>query len=279
MPRLLTALLLFFLVPACAPAQPHALAFGDRFSAGDSLSTRASRNYRINGRSVSLACEGAGRVPVIFLAGGTDRGPVWSAVRSALPATVLTCTFNRPGVLPGDAPAAPLTPQIVADTLNQTLSNAGLGGEYVLVAHSLGALTALRFGATYPDRLMGAVFLDPTVPAFIDDTPADRAEFVACGMDPEVSKQQASAVTRWPFAVPVTVLSHDPEKAIATGVETTDTQRRWSEGQISYARLVPNGTQENVANATHYVQRDNPEKVADAIQALLHRLPSCVHGG
>jgi hypothetical protein len=78
-----------------------------------------------------------------------------------------------------------------------------------------------------------------------------------------------TAVARWDIDVPIVVLSHDPVRAVTAGAESVEGQRLWSEGQREYARLVRRGIQEDVPNSTHYIQRDDPNRVALAIRTVL----------
>lgn len=89
------------------------------------------------------------------------------------------------------------------------------------------------------------------------------------GWDTAATVTQGMAVTRWSRDVPLTVLSHDPELAVATGTWTQADQVRWSAGQQAYGMLTASGVQRDVEEATHYVYRTNREEVVAAIRALL----------
>jgi pimeloyl-ACP methyl ester carboxylesterase len=56
------------------------------------------------------------------------------------------------------------TSENVATEIHAALQGAGVEGPYVLVAHSLGGLYALRFSELYPDEVAGFVGLDTTSP-------------------------------------------------------------------------------------------------------------------
>ncbi len=164
-----------------------------------------------------------------------------------------------------------MVPSVAAAAFAAALSRAG-HDRCVLVAHSISGLVVRSFGALFPGRVFGAVLIDPTVPWFIDGTPEDRDAFRLGGWDPERSRAEAEGVTRWSIDVPLVVLSHDPGQAVAAGVESPHAQRRWSAGQVEYARLVARGAQRDVPGAGHHVHRDCPEAVATAVLDVLNEV-------
>jgi pimeloyl-ACP methyl ester carboxylesterase len=233
---------------------------------GGAFTAPTQAEYVTGAGSIYLGCQGAGAIPVVLLAGGADAARVWDALVAALGPGVLTCRFNRPGVAPSDPAAAPLTPQVVADLLAETLSQAHVGTRFVIVGHSLGGLVLRAYGATHGASVVGAVFLDPTVPSF--GLGAGAAELRRFDYDPEATVREGDAVTHWDADVPVTVLSHDPAVALAGGW-TADAQTAWSRGQQVYAALTSRGSQTDVMGASHYIHVDAPTVVAAAIRRLL----------
>ena len=244
--------------------------FGSASASAASPVSRAPKatTYRVNGRSVSMTCRGSGQIPVIFLAGGSDPGSNWDGIIAGLGPHVLTCAFDRPDVYPSQSVSGLLTPKRVSGVLEQTLAKAHLTGKVLLVGHSIGGLEARVFGAEHPNQVAGAVFLDPSEPGFMTDTPSDTAQFLSYDFDPSVSSRQVAAVTRWPD-VPITVLSHDPKWAVSTGQLTAAGQRQWTAGQQAYAHLSPQGTARAVPGATHLVYEDKPQVVVAAIKRTL----------
>ncbi len=226
--------------------------------------------YRVDGRWVSMTCRGSGPIPVIFLAGGADPASNWDGIVAGLGPHVLTCAFDRPDVYPSQSVPGLLTPRRVSAMLEKTLAQAHLAGKVLLVGHSIGGLEARVFGAEHPDQVAGAVFLDPSEPAFMFDTGSDRAEFLGYNFDPVVSAHQVAAVTHWPD-VPVFVLSHDPNWAVSTGQLTAAGQRQWAEGQEAYAHLSVHGTARAVPGASHLVYEDKPAVVVETIKEALGR--------
>jgi pimeloyl-ACP methyl ester carboxylesterase len=188
-------------------------------------------HYQLNGRTISMPCQGSGRVAVIFLAGGIDPASTWNPIVEALGENVLTCKFDRPGVGASDPAPTPLTPRAVAHTLHRTLRQARIGHRFVLVAHSLAGPTAIVFGATYPRQVAGAVLIDPTTPdTFTRDAPTAAAVFVG------------------------------------SGAFTPAIQAAWEAAHQAYAHLSRTGTHYDVPGSGHYIYRDHQSVVVNTIR-------------
>ena len=225
-------------------------------------------SYTTERGDVHTECRGRTTgVPVILMAGGTDRADTWDELRDALGDDALTCAFTRPGALPSYLLAEPYTPQLFADSLAEVLPQLGIGERFVFVAHSFGGLTLRVFGASSAAQIAGALFLDPTIPP--DDDPVLVAEVERENIDAAAAAAQAHAASSWAAEAPVTVLSHDPEWALQSGLWTEAQQTAWDAGQLDYAALTDNGTQRNVPGAEHYIYRTNLEEVVQEIEALL----------
>jgi pimeloyl-ACP methyl ester carboxylesterase len=273
--RLLTWLIATTALTACSPARPNA---ANSHPSPPTTSTTTTplppivpaprqRTYAVDGRAVALICRGRGRIPIIFQAGGTDRAVEWSKLVTALGPNVLTCVFDRPGVPPSAPLVAFTTPQAVARTLRATLALAHIGPRVILVGHSIGGIDSIAFGSAFPQQVVGAVLLDPTVPAFIT-TAEGRLEFAHFGFAADKTAAQLRAITGWP-SVPMIVLAHDPAKAIADKTFTGAQQRIWTAGEQRYARLSPRGSYRAVPHSSHYIQEDAPDVALAAIRQEL----------
>lgn len=251
----------------CAGLAILTAACGDDGGGDDPRQAPTNTEWTTRAGTTSMTCQGRGDTPVVFLAGAADPGSTWDAVVADLGPDVLACVFDRPGVGTSDALDEPVTPQGVADVLGDTLDAADVAEGALLVGHSLGGLTLRLYGADRADTLAGVLFLDPTVPDPEDTILADELD--GLGWDTAATVTQGMAVTRWSSDVPLTVLSHDPELAVATGTWTEAVKARWSAGQQAYGMLTASGVQRDLEDATHYVYRTNREEVVAAIRALL----------
>ncbi|SDU85276.1 alpha/beta fold hydrolase [Jiangella alkaliphila] len=113
-----------------------------------------------------LAAEitGDGPSTVVFSSGLGDAGEAWAATIAALSTRARVLTYARAGVSESDALPAPAPRSYgdAADELRRLLATVGLKEPVVLVGHSIGAIIALVFTATWPDTVAGLVLVDPS---------------------------------------------------------------------------------------------------------------------
>ncbi len=230
------------------------------------LQAPVSSLFTVDDRTVSMPCEGEGPIPVVLLAGGTDSGTVWDEVVADLGDDVLTCRFDAPGTGGSEDPVAPVTASSRADTLADTLDAAGLPDRVIVVAHSLGGQTARQFGDRHPDRLAGAVMIDPTTRLAVLSL---RDDLTATGWNAAVAAAEAETPVRWP-PVPLVVLSHDPDRG---DLGAPSIEQLWSDGKAEYAALSAQSRHEIVTGAGHYIHVDAPSAVKEAILDVLDRSP------
>lgn len=218
-----------------------------------------AETFEVEDGTATLACQGAGLMPVILIAGIGDPIDRWDAVVDDLGQGVLACRFAPP-----TGPDIPLaTPARNADALSQTLDASGLPGPYLLVAHYLGGLTARRFGDRHPDKLGAALFLDATTPTALLSVHND---LTAAGWDAAATQADSEAPASWPD-VPLTVFAHDPAgEPLGLG---PDVERLWSEGQRTYITLTDDAHFEQVDGAGHYIDLDRTRRVTNEIIELV----------
>ena len=223
--------------------------------------------FDTTGGSVHVECEGSTTdVPIVFLAGGADPASTWDELIAELGDDVLTCAFTRPGVIPSYVASELYTPQLFADALAEVLPQLGIGDRFIMVGHSLGGMTLRVFGSTHANRLTGALFLDPTIPS---SDPVLVDELMDFQIDAAAAEAQTRAVSGWSEDVPLTVLSHDPELALESGLWTEAQQNEWAREQEAYGELTPSGTQYPVPGSEHYIYRTNLTVVVDELRSLM----------
>jgi protein-S-isoprenylcysteine O-methyltransferase Ste14/pimeloyl-ACP methyl ester carboxylesterase len=117
----------------------------------------------IGGRRLHLVCIGRDdpmEPTVMFLASGWGNAMSSSRARERLASRTRVCSYDRLGQ--GWSDAAPSVPTIAgtADDLGVLQDRAKLTAPFVLVASSIGGLTAEMFARKYPERVAGLVFVD-----------------------------------------------------------------------------------------------------------------------
>jgi pimeloyl-ACP methyl ester carboxylesterase/protein-S-isoprenylcysteine O-methyltransferase Ste14 len=114
----------------------------------------------IGGRRLHLVCIGDGEPTVIFESSGFGNSVSFARARDRVASRTTVCSYDRSGMGWSDpASGAVSTGDLVRD-LAVLQDRAKLRGPYVIVASSIGGLTAELFARQFPERIAGLVFVD-----------------------------------------------------------------------------------------------------------------------
>lgn len=122
--------------------------------------TPPGRLVDIAGGRLHIHTLGAGRPPVVFEAAVRDFSPTWALVQPRVAAFTQAVTYDRAGLGWSDPRPGPRTSGVFVAELRELLAAAGVPGPIVLVAHSIGSLTARLFAYRHPAEVAGIVLVD-----------------------------------------------------------------------------------------------------------------------
>ncbi len=225
---------------------------------------------------------------VVFQSGLGDGRSTWAGLVQDLakqpgPRTVALFAYDRPGYGASSSVDGPRDPCRIAAEMRQVLQASGAKPPYVLVGHSLGGLYQYVYARLYPEDVAGMVLLDPTHPRHLEalrNVPSAEAilRVVRATLFSRTERaeldDQASCLDRLdhdrPLGIPVQILVSTRFSAI----ESRDFQAQvlWPLRE-DWLRLT--GAQGLVrVDAGHYIHRDAPQAVMQAIRAAQERLPA-----
>jgi pimeloyl-ACP methyl ester carboxylesterase len=228
---------------------------------------RADDLYQVGAETLHLHCQGTGTPTVVLLGGQGSTTSSWADFRDRLGPEVRTCAWDYPGV--GWSTGAPMmTASRAAAALDGTLTAAGIARPVLLVAHSIGGLTARLFVGQHPQAVSGVVLFDPTVPSF--SRMFDEKEFRP-GWDGTTSADEVEQVTSWPD-IPFQILRHDPAVYAEQNVWSSTVEAQWGAAQAAYAALAPHGRVSVVPGSGHFVFQDAPATSVAAVRHVLAEL-------
>lgn len=219
------------------------------------------------------------RGPVVVFENGLGNSMnVWAPVFEPVSGFARAFAYDRAGT-GGSRSAAPSRDgATIVRELHALLRSLELDPPYVLVGHSLGGQFVELYARTHPEDVAGVVFVDARHADFGERCLEAKAERCAVPWyarllipsGPREELAAAEATTRaireaGPFpAVPVRVLTGRGQPP-----EMPNLRRAWAESQADLVRLSPLGTQEICETCGHYVQRDDPDRVIEAIRTLV----------
>jgi protein-S-isoprenylcysteine O-methyltransferase Ste14/pimeloyl-ACP methyl ester carboxylesterase len=124
----------------------------------------------VGGRQLHLLCIGEGSPIVLFEASGFGTTSLGAAtVRERVSTRTRVCSYDRMGMGWSDAGPAVITAGALARDLALLQDRAALPAPFVLVASSVGGLTAEMFARQYPERTAGLIMLDAATSGLVKE--------------------------------------------------------------------------------------------------------------
>jgi pimeloyl-ACP methyl ester carboxylesterase len=118
-----------------------------------------------DGRMLHFVCMGKGSPTVILTPGlGNAAFEAWSKVQPDMARITRVCSWDRPGWGLSDGTATSLTVETTTADLEAALAAGSIPGPYVMVGHSAGSYESLLYTDRHPDKVIGMVLVDPSVP-------------------------------------------------------------------------------------------------------------------
>ena len=247
----------------------------------------------------------SGSPVVVFEAGLGVRLATWGSVVSDVADFATVVAYDRAGIGQSESDGQLPTSPHVAENLHALLEQVGAEPPYVLVGHSLGGAHIRMFTGMYPEDVAGLVYVDPTMITTDED---QRALEEALGLSREDAQRarqryRESAPVSGEMAVtsefgdarfaefhalppvpdvPVRVLVLDLFNARAWTYASSRTQLN-CEPRECHSRLqrvkteiksrlvqgVTNGTVTVTENSGHFIHRDEPRLVIQAIREVV----------
>lgn len=238
----------------------------------------AQAPVRVGDAEFAVARRGSGTPTVVFQAGLGDGLATWSALWERLPPALPLFAYDRPGYGASPATAAPRDACSIASELHALLRAAGVPPPYLLVGHSLGGSHQAAFARLYPQDVAAVLLLDATHPehwATMQREAPGMAAVVntlrlttfSAAMRREFDDQaacNARLAALPPPRVPARLLVRTRHDAI----ESADFRRMAATLQQRWLADWPGLALQAVEGSGHYIQKDRPEAVLEAIEAL-----------
>ena len=236
----------------------------------------------IGDRQVFYTCSGAGSPTVIFEAGMGDVSETWLLVQPAIAELTQTLSYDRAGLGQSDPAPTPRTCQDMVDDLSVLVERLQIYRPYALVGHSFSGLLVRLFASQRPKDVVGMVLVDCShedrTAAFEKvmsaeliarnraylANPSRNSEF----LDHIASEQQVRDARRtvdFPLVVLTRGLPDKPDPVWPSA----DLQRVEQELQREFLKLSPKSSLVIAENSGHWIQKDQPELVIDAIRKVI----------
>jgi len=114
----------------------------------------------VGGHRLHIWCTGAGSPPVVLEAGLGGSTADWGFVQPEIGGFTQVCSYDRAGSGYSDPGPSPRTARRISDELARLLERSHMAEPVVVVAASIGGLSARVFASEHPDRVAGLVLVD-----------------------------------------------------------------------------------------------------------------------
>ena len=242
----------------------------------------------VGGRRLWTCVKGEGAPTVVFEAGGGDDSSVWTAIEPEVRRRngVTTLVYDRAGLGKSDPPLeGEYRIGDEAEALVRMLDVRSPAEPILLVAHSYGGFMATLVASD--PRLAGVVLVDANLPAYFDEAFVERLVATYTPQFPELERR-APDLAR--VMIPLMRAYPDTARAVRavdypTKLPTIDIVAEHSWGETTednneirrvhadFAAAAPEARELVLARGSgHYVMRDAPEIVLDAVARMIERV-------
>ena len=241
-------------------------------------SNQSARLVAVGSHNMFLNCTGDASGPTVILQAGTDdTSEVWSAVQKQVEKFARVCSYDRLGLGKSDKLTSPHTADEIVHDLNGLLHAAPLSPPYVMVGHSIGGIYVRKYADLYPTEVIGMVLLDS----------AHEEQFSrVSALSPEWAHRIASKFPAddqrahgflpgserlvWHFDKPLIVLEHgEMPSAAASDPMAKESEAVFHTLQRDLVSRSKYGQLREAKDSGHYIQRDQPELVVQAIKDVI----------
>lgn len=234
-----------------------------------------SQSVRVEGMPMVYNKQGQGSPTIVLEAGLGDDMTSWREVVQPLSSVSTVFAYNRAGYAPSGSRERSRKPAQVVVELRKLLGNAGLEPPYILVGHSLGGVYMLDFAQRYPEEVAGLVLVDTRHPLFSQTCESKGVdgcylpEPLRLLLPSHVRREYDDAHSDRPPASlgskPLVVVSRTPMH----GSGSKQWHRLWQEMQRDLSELSVNSRLIVAKDAGHYVHKQEPERLLEAIEWVM----------
>lgn len=227
---------------------------------------------------IAYTLAGSGSPVLVLQSGLGDSKASWGALLAQTAKDHRVLAYDRPGY--GNSPPnlGPRDPCIIAAELRALLLAVGVEPPYILVGHSLGGLYQYVYAKLYPQDVAGLILLDPTHPEHWQRM--QRGAKSAAGWVKTLRgtvftatqqrefDDQAKCLDRIDLKTPLTAPSRLLVRTRYEAIEQGPFETLVHTLEEDWQRLTGAPAVQRVCGSGHYIQREQPQSVIDALADL-----------
>jgi pimeloyl-ACP methyl ester carboxylesterase len=213
-------------------------------------------------------------VTIIMDAGYGDDSTTWRQVADEVSTYANVLLYDRAGLGKSGTSTNRRTSKEMVRELHQLIKQLDIASPFILVGHSFGGVNMQLFASEYRDEVTGLVL--------VDTTPSDYRERFLPTMSREFQNAYSKQFVRegnydefmeslhqvkqanLDLSIPTTIIS-----AGKKDFYSAENQRLWNVLQKEMTGISSNATFVIAEQSAHYIQRDEPHLIVEAIRKLI----------
>src|SRR5580698_3671602 len=245
------------------------------------------RKVDVGGYGLWMHSQGEGSPTIVFESGGGEDSSEWSNIEPIIRerGKVTTVVYDRAGLGKSDVNPRPYRVEDEAAALRHALDQCNIQGSIILVPHSYGGFFS-EILAAEDKRVKGLVMVDANIPSFFDDHEADAIYTRYVHLAEDLAKQKPGLggnLLRQVQTYPATARHmrdvHVPLNlpiiditAEHTWVDTPEEVAAMRRAHAEFVAESPNRVAIFAKGSGHYISRDQPDIVIDAVLRLISEI-------
>jgi pimeloyl-ACP methyl ester carboxylesterase len=240
--------------------------------------SESARLVTVGTHKMFLHCTGKQSGPTVILESGTgDTSEVWTAVQNRVQEFARVCSYDRLDLGKSDKLVSPHTAGEIVDDVHSLLLAAAVPPPYVMVGHSIGGIYVRKFAALYPTEVSGIVLLDSAHEEQFSRVSAVSPEWAQritskFPVDDQIAHGFLPPNQRlvWHFDKPLVVIEHgEMPSSSASDPMAKESEKVFHVLQKDLAQRSKYGQLREARQSGHYIQRDQPDLVVQAIKDVM----------
>jgi pimeloyl-ACP methyl ester carboxylesterase len=256
-----------------------------------------TRLVDVGGRRLAVSCSGRGAPTVVLETGLGAESDAWLPVQRGVEQFSRVCRYDRAGRGGSDPASPPRSAGDMVRDLHTLLSEAGIPGPYILVGHSFGGLLVRLYAHRYRSEVLGLILVDSMHedqfdvfgPTFLPPSPhepqalKDTRTFWTTGWrNPGSTTEGIDFPTSLAQAREIASLGDIPLHVLTAGTflnqplvppdRRVGLQQLWDGLQARFEHLSSNANRTIVKTSGHFIQREQPRVVIDAVRQMITQL-------
>ena len=232
--------------------------------------------------------KGNGSPVVIFESGLGETLGGWKTIQDSISKITTTISYDRIGLGKSSATENPRTLENLTSELNGFLENEKIDSPLIFVGHSLGGFIIRKFQNSYPEKVVGLLFVDPSHERLMERILATKTEeesnMMTKGMDGFYASQPIGIQNEYkevssmdnemkelklPTEIPITILASYQAPPPPFSPDDIKIKKELFNNWVESA---PQTKLISTTKSGHYIHYSEPNLVIDEIKNLLNEI-------